>query len=299
MKGRIFNIQRFSTNDGPGIRTVVFFKGCPLRCAWCHNPESKSADKQIFFDSKKCIGCKACAQICQSKAQVLGHNGHSFVRDNCTLCANCATVCPAGALEVCGKTVTSDEVVWEALRDRDFYASSGGGLTLSGGEPLAQYDFALEIVKKAKQEGISTAVETSGYCRRSLRELSRYVDLWLYDIKLFDEAEHVRFTGVSNKLITQNLLYLDSIGAKLILRCPIIPDVNLFREHFDSVAALAEKLCGVVEVHLEPYHPLGIDKEQRLGLRHMYENRSFLGAQDIEPFAEQMKKKTGKKILIL
>jgi len=299
MKGNIFNIQRFSTNDGPGIRTVVFLKGCPLSCIWCHNPESNSIHADIFYDSKKCINCRRCEEKCKHNQHIFDCDKHLFLRDNCKKCLECVAECPVGALEICGNKVSSTEVVSEILRDKDFYTESDGGITVSGGEPLMQYDFSLDILKKTKEAGIHTAIETCGYCYRELDEISKYVDLWLFDIKLFSESEHIKYTGVSNEIILKNLYYLDSIGKEIILRCPIIPEVNLTNEHFDEIVNVSNRLKNVVAIHFQPYHPLGVDKADKLGQTPKYDNRSFLQIDSIQPFVSRIKDKTTASIEIL
>ena len=172
MSGNIFNIQRFSTNDGPGIRTVVFLKGCPLSCIWCHNPESKSSSYDIFYDSKKCINCRECEKICKNNQHIFKEDKHVFLRDNCEKCLLCAKKCPANAMEICGKNATSDEVIKEVMSDIEFYNQSGGGLTLSGGEPLMQYDFSLSILKKANISKVNLA----GYLGVSRQMVYNYLD---------------------------------------------------------------------------------------------------------------------------
>lgn len=277
MNGSIFNIQRFSTSDGPGIRTTVFFKGCPLSCVWCHNPESHSAKNEIFFDERKCISCGICERICKRSCHVVNHKGHKFSRDSCISCGECAKACPSKSLELCGEEKSADEVLEVVVRDMPFYEQSGGGITLSGGEPLMQFDFALELLKKTKEKGISAAVETSGYCNKhDITKMSEYVDLWLYDIKLFDDDAHKKLTGVSNSQIFENLKKLDSAGANIILRCPIIPDINLNKEHFENIATLANSLKNVSAIHLESYHPLGISKAAILGKTASFDNTDFL-----------------------
>ena len=299
MHGTIFNIQRFSTGDGPGIRTVVFLKGCPLSCIWCHNPESNSNKTDIFFDSKKCINCRLCEKACLSGQHIFNNNTHVFSRNGCAKCAQCVDVCATQALEVCGKEITSDEVLAEVLRDKEFYDESRGGLTLSGGEPLMQYDFSLAILKKAKEKRIHTAIETSGYSCKDLTEIAQYVDLWLYDIKLFEENEHIKFTGVSNKQILENLHFLDNNNSKIILRCPIITDINFKMEHFEKLIHLANNLKNVIEIHLEPYHPLGIEKAQKLGKNQKYQNKNFLCSKDISSFCDLIKSGTAKKVIVM
>ena len=214
------------------------------------------------------------------------------------MCMECITNCPAQAFEVCGKKLSVDDVIEEVLRDRDFYAQSGGGITLSGGEPLMQYNFSLELLKRAKEQGIHTAVETCGFYSKNLDKLSRYVDLWLYDIKLITENEHIKYTGASNKTILKNLHFLDSIGAEIILRCPIIPDVNCTQKHFAQLAELADKHKNISAIQLEPYHPLGIEKSQKLGKICQYNNKNFLSAEELNPFVDYLKSKTNKFIEI-
>lgn len=290
MTGNVFNIQRFCTHDGPGIRTVVFLKGCPLRCAWCHNPESQSAHTQILFDGDKCIGCSSCARLCTNGANIWQDGEHIYHRDVCNLCLACVNACPSGALELCGKGVSTQEVIEALLRDKDFYEESGGGITLSGGEPLMQYEFCLEVLQMAKKENLHTAIETSGYCQKSLDEIRKYIDLWLYDIKLATEEEHLKYTGVSNSVITQNLCRLDFLGAQIILRCPIIPEVNLNKDHFDFIAELANSLNSVIGIQFAPYHPLGIEKAKKLGKAQAYTSSEFLPKEELIPFVDKVRK---------
>ena len=298
-KGRIFNIQRFSTSDGPGIRTVVFMKGCPLNCAWCHNPESKSKTIEIFYKSELCIACGACANVCAANGHTLTDGVHHFDRKKCVRCGKCVEVCYSNALEKCGIDKTAEEIIDIVLQDKPFYEESGGGITLSGGEPLMQYDFTLSLLKLSKEHGLHTAIETSGFSGRDLTELNQYADLWLYDLKLFSEEEHIKHTGVSNKVIFENLFLLDRIGANIILRCPIIPDVNMTTQHFDSLAKLVNSLKGSTVIHLEPYHPLGLSKAEQLGKGQTYLNDKFLEPSSLEPFADILQAKTNKEVIII
>lgn len=297
-KGRIFNIQRFSTSDGPGIRTVVFFKGCPLDCAWCHNPESKSIFSEIFYKSELCLNCTACSMVC-SKTNHLFEEGHFFNRGDCIACGRCAEICPSKALELCGEEKCTEQIINTVLKDKPFYDETGGGITLSGGEPLMQYDYSLSILKSAKERGLRTAIETSGYTNKNLFELNRYTDLWLYDIKIFDNAEHIKYTGVSNEIIFKNLFFLDSIGAKIILRCPIIPQINFTAAHFNKIAELSNNLKNVKAIHLEAYHPLGISKANQLNKYQDYQNVNFLERSKIEPCAEALREKTNVEVLVI
>lgn len=296
-KGSVFNIQRFSTSDGPGIRTVVFFKGCPLDCAWCHNPESKNAATDVFFKRELCIGCGACGAVCGNHSFADGL--HRFDRQRCASCGKCAEVCATKALEACGEMKTVEEIIEQVLRDRPFYDESGGGVTLSGGEPLLQYDFALALLQQAKRHGLHTAIETSGFSAKDLQELNACTDLWLYDVKLLSEEAHLQYTGVSNRQILENLRQLDAMGANIILRCPVIPDVNLTQAHFEGLAALANSLQNVAAIHLETYHPLGISKSQQLNKKQAYNAEAFLEPSAVEPFAALLRAKTDIEVCII
>lgn len=298
-KGTVFNIQRFSTSDGPGIRTVVFLKGCPLNCAWCHNPESKSAAPELFFDPENCIGCGACVEICEKGCHRLTGDGHAFARKKCARCMSCLRLCPTNALSLCGEEKGVEEILDAVLRDNPFYETSGGGLTLSGGEPLFQFDFSLSLLQRAKEHGLHTAMETSGFTSRDLTKMREYVDLWLYDIKLFSEEEHIQHTGVSNRKPLENLAALNRMGAKIILRCPIIPAVNFSKEHFREITRLANRLEAVVGIHLEAYHPLGISKAHRLGKEQTYSNSAFLDKASLTAFADELREHTGREVKIL
>ena len=274
MQGTIFNIQRFCVNDGPGIRTTVFLKGCPLSCVWCHNPESQRFEPEILFYKDKCTGCGRC---------------------KCVTAADRDFVCFNGAKEICGKTVSADEVTAEVLKDKPFYENSGGGVTLSGGEPLAQYDFSLELLKKAKENGIHTAIETCGYAEKSkILEIAKYVDLFLFDCKETDQELHKEYTGFDNKIIPENLKALSDAGSKIILRCPIIPGFNDRAEHFKGISEIAGKLSGIEHIEIEPFHPLGKGKYSALSRK--YADIQPPDAETVDNWIEQIKLGTEKEV---
>lgn len=264
--GNVFHIQRFSLYDGPGVRTVVFLKGCPLRCVWCHNPEGLSPQYQIQYNASKCIGCMDCVDACASGCHVAHGQAHIYHHDLCNACGKCAEVCCSGALSLCGRDFTPQEVMAQVLRDQEVYTTSGGGLTLSGGEPFAQADFTIALLQLAKDHDLHTCVETSGYANpQSLTQAAKYTDLFLYDYKVTDDALHQKLCGVSNKKILDNLSLLNDLGANVILRCPVIPGCNDEDSHIQAIGKLAASHSCIQQVHLEPYHRLGIDKAAQLG----------------------------------
>lgn len=266
--GRIFDIQRFSIHDGPGIRTTVFLKGCPLRCLWCGNPESIDPKPQLSYVADKCIACGECFKVCKPNALSKDTAGRAVVdRARCTNCGDCAPVCDPKALEMVGRDVEADEVLEVVLRDRDYYAQSGGGMTLSGGEPLLQPEFAENLLHAAKNRGIHCCIETSGYAGWEIFDrLKRVVDLWLFDYKETDPNLHAKFTGRELETILERLQKLHDSGAKILLRCPMIPQHNARREHLDGIAALAKKLPQLHGVELLPYYDLWRGKLKRFGL---------------------------------
>jgi len=267
-KGRIFDIQRFSIHDGPGIRTTVFLKGCPLRCLWCGNPESISPKPQLSYVSEKCIACGDCVRACPPAALSADAAAKAVVdRERCTNCGSCAPVCTPNALEMVGRDATADEVLAVVLRDREYYAASGGGMTLSGGEPLFQPDFAEALLHAAKVHALHCCVETSGMAEWSVLErLTPLADLWLYDCKETDPRRHATFTGFGNSQILANLRRLHAAGARILLRCPMIPQHNARREHLDGIAALARELPKLEGVELLLYYDLWRAKLKRLGI---------------------------------
>lgn len=294
MTGTIYNIQRFSLHDGPGIRTTVFFKGCPLGCVWCHNPESKEQKSEISFQSKKCIRCGYCVSACPHMCHALVDNKHIYNRTNCTRCGLCTQKCYAGALEMIGYSITADELVIQAAADRAFYEKSGGGLTLSGGEPMVQPEFTLEIVQKAKEAGLHVCVETCGFCgTEDMLRIAPFIDFLLFDYKITDSAQHQKYTGVTNELILQNLRALDDLGKKIILRCPMVPGINLNDGHIEGIITLVKNLKNVVEIDLEPYHPLGISKCEQIGKAPAFSESGFLSKEALMEYRDEIAAKTG------
>lgn len=264
MKSTILNIQRFCTKDGPGIRTTVFFKGCPLRCLWCHNPESQATARELMYNAEKCVHCLRCVSICPNGCHTQAAGRHVLDRTNCTACGLCLSpMCEA--LEMAGREIDTDAIMEEVLKDRLYYENSGGGMTLSGGEPLIHADDALALLKASKMHGIHTCVETCGFISRELLTKSMpWVDLYLFDWKESDPQRHLEYTGVDNRLILENLLFLDAEGKQTVLRCPIIPTLNDRDDHLDGIAQVANSMKHLVEVVIEPYHTLGVGKYERL-----------------------------------
>ena len=263
-RGLLFNIQRFSIHDGPGIRTTVFMKGCPLVCAWCSNPESQRGQPEIMTVDRKCIGCGKCVEICPQEAIELDESGRKIDREKCNLCMECATACPSGAIEAVGRYMTVGDVVAEAERDRPFYRNSGGGVTISGGEPFLQWEFTREVLKECKKRDLATALDTSGYAPWDVVEqVLEYVDLALYDLKYIDSSRHKEDTGVANKLILQNAEKVSG-AVRTWIRFPVIPGHNDSDLEVEMIAEFSSRL-PIEKVSVLPYHGMGAQKYERLG----------------------------------
>ena len=264
MTGAICDIKRFAVHDGDGIRTTVFFKGCPLKCLWCHNPESIGGKPQIAYHENKCIGCGECVTVCPAQAHTMGQI-HTFDREKCVGCGACEPVCLGGAITFYGKTVTVQELLPQLLEDRAFYENSGGGVTLSGGECLLQADFCAQLLKELKEQGIHTAVDTCGFVSRAaLDKVIPYTDIFLYDLKAFDEDVHIRCTGQSNRIILENLRYLDSLGKACEIRIPFVPGHN--DDQMEKLAAFLAPLQNITRVRVLAYHNYAGSKYEALGM---------------------------------
>ena len=267
IKGIVFNIQKYSIHDGPGIRTIVFLKGCPLRCEWCSNPESIQTDIEIMYNCGTCMLCKQCISVCKGNSLKLDKKNQFIIinRTECDKCGKCVEICPSGALTLAGRYMSAEEVLQEVKKDLLFYRKSGGGITLSGGEPGSQTDFSEAILKSVYSMGIHTAIETCGYYSyKILKRLAKWTDLFLYDIKHVDDLKHIYGTGVSNKLILNNFRKLIENGASVIVRIPIIPGFNATNEDITLICQFLSKIGGFKEMHLLPYHRLGNSKVKSL-----------------------------------
>ena len=271
--GTVLSIERCALHDGPGLRTAVFLKGCPLTCLWCHNPESHRFNPQLFFYKERCTNCGTCHCANHVHSHAPGRKVNFAA---CVACGSCIHECPANALEIKGHTMSAQAVVDEVLKDVRFYKKSGGGLTISGGEPFSQLDFTLEILKLAKSHGIHNCVETSGFGRQAdFLAAAPYVDLFLFDYKESCPDNHKKFTGVDFKNIIANLEALSEAGAKIILRCPIIPTCNDRPDHLAAIGQLASRLKGITAVNIMAYHPMGASKSTGIGQDYPLANVGF------------------------
>ena len=277
--GRVFNVQRFSVHDGPGIRTTVFLKGCPARCPWCHNPESQSFAPEVLVVETRCIACGSCARVCPQGAPPAGS-------PLCTACGACVEACPAGARQLAGRETTVEELTKEILRDRLFYDESGGGVTFSGGEPLAQPEFLAALLSACREASLHRAVDTCGFApRERLLPLVPLVDLFLFDVKLVDDARHRALTGLPAGPILENLRSLTAAGARLWIRVPVIPGHTDGEADVAATAALLAGLPGIEKVCLLPYHATAARKTARLGRSYPLGELAPPAASDLETLA--------------
>ena len=298
--GIIFDIQRFSVHDGPGIRTCVFMKGCPLSCLWCHNPESMAKEPEIAYYPDKCYNCGACAAVCPRNCHRIGQSGrYCYDREDCDRCGLCAKACVFEALAVIGRIITVREAMAEVKRDEVFYRNSGGGLTITGGEPFYQLEFTLALLRTAKEDGLHTCVETSGALSFDiLKQAVEVTDIFLYDLKDTSPENHKAYTGVSNTRIIENLMKLDEWGAAITLRCPIIPGVNDNETHFKKLGLIAGQLKNVTHIDIEPYHALGTSKAVSIGKEPWRCDIALVPAEQAEKWAESLKRHTNRIVRI-
>lgn len=280
----IFAIKPFEIHDGDGIRTTIFFKGCPLRCKWCHNPESFSFEKEILFDKELCKNCMRCTKLCD--ANVIQNDKHVFIKEKCTLCGKCQHIC--NAFEIYGNELSAEEIAKDVLRDEMFMKGSGGGVTFSGGEPLAQVDFCVEIAKLLKARDINIAVDTSGFVKKeAFDKILPYTDTFLFDIKAIDEDVHIKCTGVSNKLILENIKYIDSLGIPIEIRYPYIPTMN--DDQWGKIGGFVKELKSLKIMRVLPYHNYAERKYECMGQAYPLPDVPAPSKADISAVIEKLK----------
>lgn len=280
MTGTVFDMQRFSLHDGPGIRTIVFLKGCPLHCRWCSNPESQNNSSIVMYKKSDCFKCGRCISVCKVGAISFDNETH-IDREKCTGCGECTNVCPSGALVLKGKTMTIQQAIKELKKDATIFRRSNGGVTLSGGEPLVQHEFASQLLLACKSQGWSTAIETTGFgSSEAIEKVIPYVDTVLLDIKHIDPYTHKKFTGISNEVILKNAKRISQI-TKTVVRVPIIPGFNYSYKDIEDIAKFVKTLNNVDTIHLLPYHTFGENKYDLLGIEYTLDGLKRLSKEDL------------------
>ena len=283
VKGLIFNIQGYSVQDGPGIRTTVFLKGCPLKCQWCSNAESQASFPELAFIRKLCTLCGRCVKACPEEAISIDGSDVRVERNLCTCCGKCIEVCHPTALKIWGEEISVGEALQEVEKDRPFYKNSGGGVTLSGGEPLNQPGFTLAFLQRCHEIGLDTCLDTCGFVDPHILEKAlKYTDLVLYDLKHMDSVIHQRLTGVPNQLILDNAKLIADKGIPMIMRVPLVPGLNDSAENISSIAAFTRNLKSVHQIDLLPYHRFGISKYEALGHPYALSSLQSPGKEDVE-----------------
>jgi pyruvate formate lyase activating enzyme len=270
IKGTIFKIKRFSIHDGPGIRTSVFLKGCPLDCVWCHSPEGISSDIANWYDNSLCIACGECVTACPNSALTLSESSESFINIDhalCSLSGDCVNVCPTGAIQFTGFKISTVDIISEIEKDILYFNKSGGGITLTGGEPLYQPEFSSEILKACKEKNIHTAIESCLFCdKESIDRISEFVDLIIVDMKIFDRGNHIKYTGKSNDIIKNNFEYISKSGKSLIVRIPLIPGITVTEENKNAIEKFIYGIDKKIPIEYISYNPLAKNNYKKLGI---------------------------------
>jgi pyruvate formate lyase activating enzyme len=291
INGLIFDIKRFAVHDGPGIRTTIFLKGCPLSCWWCHNPEGLSNSQEIIYYDYKCMNCDKCINICQQNA--LEEKNNKIVRNHkiCASCGNCVEICPTASQQIIGQKISAENTIKEIEKDRIFFETSNGGVTFSGGEPLMQHEFLKETLKLCKKRSIHTALDTSGFCHSDVfNTLIKFNDLFLYDLKIIDDQQHKKYTGVSNKKIIKNLDILQKKEKDIIIRFTIVKGITDTKENLRDIINLVSSFEKIKGIDLLPFHNVN-EKYQRIGKQNKLKDIKPPSSNDIKRIKKQFEQK--------